>query len=65
MGFIALPFFALLFAIIETGIVFFAGQVIETAIQDCGRLLFTHQAQDCQHDRGAIQGRRMQLVCRC
>ncbi len=46
MGFIALPFFALLFAIIETGIVFFAGQVIETAIQDSGRLLYTHQAQD-------------------
>ena len=46
MGFIALPFFALLFAIIETGIVFFAGQVIETAIEDSGRLLYTHQAQD-------------------
>src|SRR5262245_3513959 len=45
-SFIALPFFAMLFAIIETGIVFFAGQVIETAIQDSGRLLFTHQAQD-------------------
>lgn len=46
ISFIALPFFAMLFAIIETGIVFFAGQVIETAIQDSGRLLFTHQAQD-------------------
>jgi Flp pilus assembly protein TadG len=43
---IALPFFALFFAIIETGIVFFAGQVLETAIQDSGRLLYTHQAQD-------------------
>ena len=43
---IAVPFFALFFAIVETGIVFFAGQVIETAIQDSGRLLFTHQAQD-------------------
>ena len=46
LSFIALPFFAMLFAIIETGTVFFAGQVIETAIQDSGRLLFTHQAQD-------------------
>jgi Flp pilus assembly protein TadG len=46
LGFIALPFFAMLFAIIETGIVFLADQVIETAIQDSGRLLYTHQAQD-------------------
>jgi Flp pilus assembly protein TadG len=45
-SFIAVPFFALLFAIIETGIVFFASQVLETAIQDSGRLLYTHQAQD-------------------
>jgi Flp pilus assembly protein TadG len=37
-------FFALLFAIIETALVFFAGQVLETGIQDSGRLLFTNQA---------------------
>src|SRR5438132_4275505 len=43
---IAVPFFALFFAIVETGIVFFASQVLETGIQDSGRLLFTHQAQD-------------------
>jgi Flp pilus assembly protein TadG len=43
---VAVPFFALFFAIVETGIVFFAGQVLETGIQDSGRLLFTHQAQD-------------------
>jgi Flp pilus assembly protein TadG len=43
---IATPFFALLFAIIETCIVFFASQVLETGIQDSGRLLYTHQAQD-------------------
>jgi Flp pilus assembly protein TadG len=36
-------FFALLFAIIETGMVFFAGQVLETANQDAGRLLYTNQ----------------------
>lgn len=45
MGFIALPFFALLYAIIEVGIVFFAGQVLETAMQDSSRLIFTAQAQ--------------------
>jgi Flp pilus assembly protein TadG len=43
---IATPFFALLFAIIETSLVFFAGQVLETGLQDSARLLYTHQAQD-------------------
>jgi Flp pilus assembly protein TadG len=43
---VAVPFFALLFAIIETGMVFFAGQVLETAIQDAGRKIYTHQLQD-------------------
>ena len=43
---IAPIFFALLFAIIETGIVFFAGQVLVTGTQDSARLMFTHQAQD-------------------
>jgi Flp pilus assembly protein TadG len=43
---VAPVFFALLFAIIETGIVFFAGQVLETGVQDAGRRLYTHQLQD-------------------
>jgi Flp pilus assembly protein TadG len=43
---VALPFFALLFAIIETAIVFFASQILETGIQDAGRQLYTHQLQD-------------------
>lgn len=43
---VATPFFALLFAIIETSIVFFAGQVLETGLQDTARMLYTHQAQD-------------------
>jgi Flp pilus assembly protein TadG len=42
---IALPFFALLFAIIETAMVFFAGQVLETAVQDTSRVILTGQAQ--------------------
>src|ERR1700694_4186792 len=44
--FIAPIFFALLCAIIETGIVFFAGQVLVTGTQDTARLMLTHQAQD-------------------
>jgi Flp pilus assembly protein TadG len=45
-AFIAPIFFALLFAIIETGIAFFAGQVLVTGTQDSARLMLTHQAQD-------------------
>jgi Flp pilus assembly pilin Flp len=40
---VAPVFFALLFAIIETAMVFFAGQVLETGVQDSGRLLYTSQ----------------------
>jgi Flp pilus assembly protein TadG len=43
---VAPVFFALLFAIIETALTFFAGQVLETGIQDSGRQLYTHQLQD-------------------
>src|ERR1035437_7042728 len=42
---VAPMFFALLFAIIETSIVFFAGQVLETGVRDTGRLLYTSQVQ--------------------
>jgi Flp pilus assembly protein TadG len=44
-GFVALPFIALLFAIIETGLVFFAGQTLETAVADSSRLILTGQAK--------------------
>jgi Flp pilus assembly protein TadG len=40
---VAPVFFALLFAIIETALVFFAGQVLETGLQDSGRLIYTSQ----------------------
>lgn len=40
---IAVTFFALLFAIIESALVFFAGQVLESGIQDSGRLIYTNQ----------------------
>src|ERR1700730_11231665 len=42
---VAPVFFALLFAIIETAIVFFAGQVLETVTQNSARLIMTGQAQ--------------------
>lgn len=42
---VAPVFFALLFAIIETAIIFFAGQVLETVTQDSARQIMTGQAQ--------------------
>jgi Flp pilus assembly protein TadG len=44
-GLVALPFFACFFAIIEVGLVFFAGQVLETSVADAARLILTGQAQ--------------------
>jgi Flp pilus assembly protein TadG len=42
---VAVPFLALTFAIIETALVFFAGQTLEAAVTDAGRLIMTGQAQ--------------------
>ena len=56
---VAPVFFALLFAIIETALVFFAGQVLETGVQDSGRLLFTNQS-NCA---GMSQADFKQNVC--
>lgn len=43
---VAPVFFALLFAIVETAIVFFAGQVLETITQNSARTIMTGQAQN-------------------
>lgn len=44
-GMVAAPFLALTFAIMETSLVFFAGQTLETAVADSARLIMTGQAQ--------------------
>jgi Flp pilus assembly protein TadG len=44
-GLVAAPFFALIFAVLETAIIFFAGQALETAVADVSRLIMTGQAQ--------------------
>jgi Flp pilus assembly protein TadG len=49
-GVIALPFLLLMFAIMETALVFFAGQALETAAADSGRLILTGQAQKQKFD---------------
>jgi Flp pilus assembly protein TadG len=43
---VAVPFLALLFAILETALVFFAGQTLESAATDSARLIMTGQAQN-------------------
>ena len=42
---VAAPFLALMFAIMETALVFFASQTLETAVADSARLIMTGQAQ--------------------
>jgi Flp pilus assembly protein TadG len=44
-GLVAAPFLAILFAIMETALIFFAGQTLETATSDSARLILTGQAQ--------------------
>ncbi len=51
---IAPLFFALIFAIIETAMVFFAGQVLESGTADSARMLFTNQAQGNSWDQNAF-----------
>ena len=56
---IVAPFLAVLFAIIETAIVFFAGQTLETAAADSARLIMTGQAQT----QGFSQAQFKNAVC--
>jgi Flp pilus assembly protein TadG len=43
---VAAPFFALMFAIIETALLFFADQTLDTAVSSVARLIRTGQAQE-------------------
>jgi len=52
---VAAPFLALVFAIMETAMVFFAGQVLETAAADSARLIMTGQAQNQSFDQAAFK----------
>jgi Flp pilus assembly protein TadG len=56
---LATPFLALMFAIIETAVVFFAGQALETAGADSARLIMTGQAQTQSFDQAKFK----QAVC--
>lgn len=54
-GIVAAPFLALTFAILETAIVFFAGQVMETAVADSARLVMTGQAQTASYTQAQFK----------
>lgn len=49
------PFIAWMFAIIEMALIFFAGQVLETATADSARLIMTGQAQKQGFDQAKFQ----------
>lgn len=59
-AFIAPLFFGLLFAIIETALMFFASQVLETATQDSARWILTGRAQGANYDAAAF---KTNVVC--
>ncbi|QUS41448.1 pilus assembly protein [Tardiphaga alba] len=59
---IAPMFFALIFAIMETGMVFLAGQVLETGVQDGARLVYTSQSASAADFKSAICGRVSSLM---
>lgn len=54
---IAPMFFALIFAVMETGMVFMAGQVLETGVEDGARLVYTSQTASSTDFKAAICSR--------
>jgi Flp pilus assembly protein TadG len=52
---VAPVFFALLFAIIETAIMFFASQVLETITQNSARMILTGQAQSAAYTQAQFK----------
>jgi Flp pilus assembly protein TadG len=67
---VAPVFFALLFAIIETGIMFFAGQILETVTQQSARQVLTGTAQgssyvDWAHFRDGVVCGQIPAVLTC
>ena len=52
---VAPVFFALLFAIIETGVMFFASQQLETITQESARMILTGQAQTAAYTQAQFK----------
>lgn len=62
-GMVAMPFLALTFAILETAIIFFAGQTLESAVQNASRLILTGQAQTGGANYSTADAFRTNAVC--
>jgi Flp pilus assembly protein TadG len=60
-GILALPFFTIIAAILETSLVFFASQVLDSAVQDAGRLIRTGQMQTGAAAQNSLAGFRSRL----
>lgn len=58
-GLVAAPFLGLMMAILETALLFFAAQTLETAVSNAGRLIRTGQAQQQGFDADTFK----QQVC--
>ena len=56
-GFVALPFFALLLAILQLGVVMIAQEVLQTATNQTARLIMTGQAQTGGMTSGQFQAK--------
>ena len=54
-GILALPFFTIIFAIIETAMMFFAQQTLDSAVEDASRMVRTGQAQSQGFDLTAFR----------
>jgi Flp pilus assembly protein TadG len=54
-GLVVAPFLALVFAIMETSLIFFSSQALETAVSDSARLILTGQAQSQGFDQAAFK----------
>lgn len=52
---LALPFFTIVGAILETSMIFLAGQILDSAVQDSARLIRTGQAQTAAYDAAGFR----------
>jgi len=66
LSLVALPFFALLFAILEGALVFWANQVLGTAVTDASRELYTGRFQSATAGvaQADLPGRFREEVCK-
>jgi len=56
---VSIPFFTVLFGIVETAVVFFGGQTLETGVAAAGRMIRTGQVQT----QGITEAQFRTLVC--